>query len=95
MTQTIQENRIHPAAEMYAREEKAGLMDRREFLTRATALGVSTATAYGMLGLQAPAKAAAHIQRGGTVRMLMEVRAQKDPRTFDWNQIAYVVNGTI
>ena len=95
MTQPIQENRIHPAAEMYAREEKAGLMDRREFLTRATALGVSTATAYGMLGLQAPAKAAAHIQRGGTVRMLMEVRAQKDPRTFDWNQIAYVVNGTI
>jgi len=31
---------LHPAALMYAKEEKAGLMSRREFLTRATALGV-------------------------------------------------------
>ena len=95
MTQTTQIKRVHPAAEMYAREQKAGFMDRREFLTRATALGLSTTAAYGMLGLQAPAKADGHIQRGGTVRVQMEVRAHKDPRTFDWNQIAYVVAGTL
>ena len=78
---------------MYAEEAKAGLMDRREFLTRTTALGVTAATAYGLLGAAQPAQAAGHIQQGGTVRMQMEVRALKDPRTYDWTQIAFVSHG--
>ena len=85
--------KIHPVAEMYAAEHKAGEMDRREFLTRATALGVATPVAYGMLGLNAPAKAAGHAKKGGTLRMQMEVRALKDPRTYDWSQIAAFTNG--
>lgn len=84
---------IHPAALMYAEEEKAGKLSRREFLSRTTALGVSTAAAYGLLGLNAPAHAGGHAQQGGTLRMQMEVRALKDPRTFDWTQIAYFTNG--
>jgi peptide/nickel transport system substrate-binding protein len=84
---------MHPAALMYAQEEKAGKLSRREFLTRATSLGLTTAAAYGLLGLTAPAKAAGHAQQGGTVRMQMEVRAMKDPRTYDWSQIAFVSNG--
>ncbi len=87
------ETKIHPAAKMYAEEFKAGLLDRREFLTRASALGVATATAYTMGGLTQPAAAAAHAKQGGTIRMQMEVRAMKDPRTFDWTQIAFVANG--
>lgn len=35
---------IHPKARLYAAEERTGALSRREFLTRATALGV-TATA--------------------------------------------------
>ncbi|MEM9797053.1 MAG: ABC transporter substrate-binding protein [Pseudomonadota bacterium] len=84
--------RIHPGALMFAEEHKAGLMDRREFLTRATALGVSIPAAYGLIGAT-PARADAHAQQGGTFRMQMEVRALKDPRTFDWTQMSYVVAG--
>lgn len=78
---------------MYADEFKAGLLDRREFLTRVSALGVATAAAYTMGGLTQPVAAAGHAKQGGTIRMQMEVRAMKDPRTFDWTQIAFVANG--
>jgi len=83
---------VHPAASMYADEYRAGLMDRREFLVRATALGMTTAGAYAMIGAT-PAKAMSHAKQGGTVRFQMEVRAMKDPRTFDWNQISTVAAG--
>ena len=47
-----------------------------------------------MLGMAAPtqANAAAH-QMGGTVRIQMEVRALKDPRTYDWNEISNFSRG--
>jgi peptide/nickel transport system substrate-binding protein len=79
---------VHPAALMYAEEEKAGKLSRREFLSRATALGLTATAAYGLLGLDAPAQAANHVQNGGTVRVQSEVRAMKDPRTWDWTQIS-------
>ena len=85
--------RIHPAAAMYADEFKAGQMDRREFLTRASALGVATATAYTMAGLTQPLAAAGHAKAGGTLRIQQEVRALKDPRTYDWSQIANFSRG--
>ena len=85
--------RIHPAARMYANEVAHGKLSRREFMSRATALGVTAPAAYGLLGLSAPAQAAAHAQQGGTMRIQMEVRALKDPRAFDWPQIAYVTAG--
>lgn len=90
---TQNSQRIHPAATMYANEFKAGLMDRREFLTRASALGVATATAYTMAGLTQPVQAAAHAKAGGTLRIQQEVRAMKDPRTYDWSQIANFSRG--
>ncbi|MEM7525139.1 MAG: diguanylate cyclase, partial [Pseudomonadota bacterium] len=83
----------HPAAKMFAEEHLAGQIDRREFLTRASALGVTTTAAYAMIGAGAPAKAAGHAQAGGTVRFQMEVRALKDPRTYDWTQIAMFTSG--
>lgn len=87
------ESKIHPAALMYAKEEMAGQISRREFMARTTALGVTATAAYALIGAAAPAQAAGHAQQGGTLRMQMEVRALKDPRTFDWTQIAYVSHG--
>ena len=84
---------MHPAALMYANEEKAGKLSRREFLARTTSLGVTAAAAYGLLGLNAPAQAAAHAQQGGEVRIAMTVYAPKDPRTYDWTEFAYVSSG--
>ena len=87
------ESRVHPAVEMYAQELDAGKMDRREFLTRATMLGVTATAAYGMMGLAQPALAGGHAQQGGTMRMQMEVRALKDIRATDWTQMAFVYAG--
>ena len=84
---------MHPAAKMYAQEVKAGELDRREFLSRATALGLTTVAAYGLLGLDTPAQAGGHAEKGGTIRMQMDVKAFKDPRTHDWTQISIISAG--
>lgn len=68
-------------------------VNRREFLALASAFGASTATAYAMLGMPAPAQAAAHAQMGGTVRIQQSVRGLKDTRTWDWNEIANFAKG--
>ncbi len=90
---TITGKPLHPAVSMYAEEFKAGKLSRREFLARASTLGATTAVAYGMIGLDAPALADGHIAPGGTLRIQMEVRALKDPRTYDWSQIANFSRG--
>ena len=84
---------LHPAALMHAQEVRDGKLSRREFLTRTTALGVSTVAAYGLLGLDAPVAAEAHAKVGGILRVAMETRAPKDPRLADWPQIANVYRG--
>ncbi|QYK40042.1 MAG: ABC transporter substrate-binding protein [Paracoccaceae bacterium] len=84
---------IHPAATAYADEVKAGTMSRREFLARVTALGVAAPAAYGLLGLVAPSPALAQGKPGGTLRMSMETKGVKDPRTADWSQIANFTRG--
>ena len=92
---TNKDIKLHPAVQMYACEVKEGLLDRREFLSRATALGVSATVAYAAIGLTPPEANAAAVRKkqGGTVRAEMEVRALKDPRTYDWTQIATVTAG--
>ena len=93
MTRFYNKHRIHPAVHMHAVEVQQGDLSRREFLTRATALGVSATAAYGMIGLAQPAKAAAHVQQGGTIRIQQDVRALLDPPTFNWPQLGNVVRG--
>lgn len=92
---TINGKPMHPAARMYADECKAGKLSRREFMTRATALGVTSAAAYGLIGLDAPVQAAAHIQQGGVLRVGMSVKGLKDSRTYDWTEIGNVSRGTL
>ncbi len=87
--------RIHPAALMHAEECREGKISRREFLTRATALGVATSAAYGLIGASAPVRAGPRARMGGTMRVQMEVRALKAPRVFDWSQIANYTRGTL
>lgn len=79
---------LHPAAAMYAGEVAKGELSRREFLVRTTALGVSAAAAYGLIGLPMPAQAQDTPKAGGTLRMNMETRAMKDPRVWDWSELA-------
>ena len=85
----------HPVVEMYAKEHLNGDMDRREFISRATALGVTAAGAYGLIGASTPVLAGGHLQQGGTMRMAMECIALKDPRVFDWTQLAHFTAGTL
>ncbi|MCR8827968.1 ABC transporter substrate-binding protein [Pseudosulfitobacter koreensis] len=84
---------VHPAARNYADEVAAGTLSRREFMSRATALGVSATAAYGLLGLAQPVRAAAHAQSGGMLRIESTVKALKDPRTYDWPQMSNYTRG--
>lgn len=74
-----------------AEDARRSRMDRREFLALASAMGASTAMAYGLAGMALPGRA--HAQegsKGGTLRVAMAVKAQKDPRTYDWVEMANV-----
>lgn len=86
------ERRQHPAIERYRRETTQGRMNRREFLAIASALGASTATAYGLIGLAAPtrAEAAGEPKKGGIVRVAMQVPALDDPRAFKISQMGNI-----
>jgi len=86
-------NKQHPFLSIFARNAKEGKIERREFLALASTFGATTAAAYSMIGLAAPTPAKAAVKQGGTVRMQMEVRALKDPRTYDWTQIATYTAG--
>ena len=86
-------NSIHPAAKAYANEATVGTLSRREFLTRATALGVSATAAYALIGLTKPVNAAGHAQAGGTMRIESNLVAMKDPRTYDWPQLSNFTRG--
>jgi peptide/nickel transport system substrate-binding protein len=77
---------MHAKVGELAGEVAAGKLPRREFLAMATALGATTAAAYGALGLAAPARAAAHAESGGTLRVSMPVMSVDDPRLFDWSE---------
>ena len=84
---------VHPVAVQYAKEHTDGHIDRREFLTRTTALGVTAAASYGLLGLASPVRADGHAQSGGTLKVQMETKALKDPRTYDWSEMANFSRG--
>ncbi|MEM1363274.1 MAG: ABC transporter substrate-binding protein [Pseudomonadota bacterium] len=97
MPAPIRTSGIHSAARMFAEEHLSGLMSRREFLSRATALGVTTTAAYGLIGLK-PAKALTEWvvpPKGGSLRIQMQVLGQKDPRTYDFTQMYNLMAGVL
>jgi peptide/nickel transport system substrate-binding protein len=85
----------HPVAQMYAQEYKAGQMSRREFLVRSTALGLSAAAAYSMIGLKPAMAQRATPPMGGSLRIQMNVVPLKDPRTYDWSEFGNLSRGML
>lgn len=83
----------HPAAIACAREVMDGRLGRREFLTRATSLGVTVTGAYALIGADAPARAQTSMRSGGTLRIESTVKALRDPRTYDWPQMSNFTRG--
>lgn len=84
-------DRVPAVVEELAKATKAGEVDRREFLAIASVMGASTAMAYSMIGLADPTLARAAEEtpkKGGVIRCAMSVKAQKDPRTYDWSELA-------
>ena len=90
---TINGKPVHKLARMYAREFLDGKLSRREFLARSTAMGVTAAGAHSMVGLVPEKAQAMAVRRGGTLRIQMDVHGLKDPRTFDWSEIANFARG--
>jgi peptide/nickel transport system substrate-binding protein len=89
-------NRVPAHVEDLAVEAREGRVDRREFLAIASAMGASTALAYSMIGLAAPTRAMAQEpKKGGVLKVAMLVKAQKDPRTWDWSELANSARQTL
>ena len=68
-------------------------MDRREFLTRVTALGLSAPLAAGMAGLPTTVPAQQAPRDGGMFRMQMTTKPIGDPRQFDWSERTKLTRG--
>jgi len=84
-------DRVPEAIKSLAEEARANRLDRREFLAMASAMGASTAVAYSMIGLAAPTPALAQeAKKGGVLKMQMIIKEPKDPRTYDWSEMANV-----
>ncbi len=82
---------LHRAIPAHLRDLRKGTLGRREFLTRATALGLSAVTANALIGQRARAQEGT--DSAGTLRMQIDVRPLKDPRAFDWTEISYFTSG--
>lgn len=73
---------------------RRGRLSRREFLTLATGFGISAVSARALIGAK-PASAAETPIPGGTLRIQMKVLPQKDPRRWDFNQLANAMRGQL
>ena len=81
---------LHPQAEPTADIFKKGRMNRREYLAAMAALGVSAAGAFALGGILPSPARAAEAKRGGTLRVAMNVKGWRDPRTFDGVEMSNV-----
>jgi peptide/nickel transport system substrate-binding protein len=83
----------HPALPALAQDARQGRITRREFLSRATALGATASTALTLIGARAAAQDSQSISQGGTLRIQQSVKALRDPRTFDWSEMGNQTRG--
>ena len=82
--------RLHPKARQIADQFRGGVMTRRDYLATMAALGVSAAGAFALGGIApTPAKAQSP-QKGGVLRVAMNVKGWRDPRTFDGVEMSNV-----
>ncbi len=83
----------HTATLTDARALREGQIGRREFLSRATAFGLSASAAYALGGLTRPAQAQPAPAQGGTLRIQQSVKALTDPRSYDWSELGNQTRG--
>lgn len=84
--------RCQPALSLLRAEYGKGLSTRREFLTGICALGVSAPVARALAG-PALAQDTSRIAQGGTLRIQQNVKALRDPRTYDWSEMGNQTRG--
>ncbi|WP_306154376.1 ABC transporter substrate-binding protein [Roseovarius sp. MMSF_3281] len=84
---------VHPALPVLTQDAYQGRITRREFLARATALGATAPAALALIGEAAQAQDGPAPQQGGTLRIQQSVKALRDPRTFDWSEMANQTRG--
>ncbi len=77
---------VHKWAKQYISDFKAGLIDRREFLAGATALGVTAASAMAIAGITPKAAEAQTPKKGGVLRFSQTVQKINDPAYAEWSQ---------
>ncbi len=97
MTKLMMTDRpLHPMAPKFVESLKRGEMSRREYLASMMGVGVTAAGAASLGGFALPSPAAAQEpQMGGTLRISMEVKELKDPRTFDWSEMGNVARQSL
>lgn len=95
--ETINGRPVHAAVPRLVEAQRSGEIDRREFLSLSTSLGLTSTAAWGLLGLSPPS--AAHAQpttvTDGVLRIGMAVMPVGDPRVFDWSQMANIARGMV
>ncbi|MEM6663392.1 MAG: ABC transporter substrate-binding protein [Pseudomonadota bacterium] len=84
------DHQLHPAIAEFQRAHEKGRLSRREFLSLCTAFGASTSTALAMAGIAQNVDAAETPVAGGILRLAMTVRRWRDPRSFDWSELANI-----
>lgn len=88
---------LHPVLSTTLADLRAGRIGRREFLARATALGLASGAALSIAGVRPRGAAAQEPEpkRGGTLRIAMAVMPVQDPRLFDWPEKGNLVRGML
>lgn len=74
---------LHPQAESVAKVFREGRMNRREYLATMAAFGVTAAGAFALGGITPTPARAQEVKRGGLLRVAMNVKPFRDPRSFD------------
>ncbi|MFK7937863.1 MAG: ABC transporter substrate-binding protein [Roseovarius sp.] len=90
---SLPQSHLHPFARTALDDLNAGRLNRRAFLSRVTALGVTAATAGSLAGRPAQAQSAGTIQTGGTLRIQQNVKALSDPRRYEWSEQGNMTRG--
>jgi peptide/nickel transport system substrate-binding protein len=82
--------RLHPKAKPLAEQYRSGTITRREYLATMAALGVSAAGAFALGGIAPTPALAQEPRKGGVLRVAMNVKGWRDPRTFDGVEMSNV-----
>jgi peptide/nickel transport system substrate-binding protein len=89
-------SRLHPAVEPLARDALQHRTDRRSVLRVLSWLGVSIASARGVLGIPAAAAAVGPAPRqGGTLRFVCSVQQMTDPAATTWIEASNLFRNSV